>query len=86
MHAVVVRVSISGEPDPTALRERVVPRVKQMPGLVAGYWTRGSGEGLSMVVFDSEEHAKAAGDEVPSILPDNVTLESLEVREVVASA
>jgi hypothetical protein len=86
MHAVVVRVEISGQPDNTALRERVVPRVKEMTGFVAGYWTRGGGEGLSMVVFDSEENARAASDEVPSLLPDNVTLKDNDVREVAASA
>ena len=85
MHAVVVKVAIS-QPDPTRLREEVVPRVKQTPGFVAGYWTREGSEGLSMVVFDSEEHARAASDQVPSVLPDNVTLQTNEVREVVAHA
>ena len=85
MHAVVVKVAIS-QPDPARLREEVVPRVKQMPGFVAGYLTRGGSEGLSMVVFDSEEHARAASDQVPSQLPDNVTLQSNEVREVIAHA
>jgi hypothetical protein len=85
MHAVVVKVTIS-QPDPTRLREEVVPRVKQLPGFVAGYWTQEGGEGLSMVVFDSEEQARAASDQVPSVLPDNVTLQTNEVREVVAHA
>jgi hypothetical protein len=44
MHAVVVKVTIS-QPDPARLREEVVPRVKQMPGFVAGYWTRGGTKG-----------------------------------------
>jgi hypothetical protein len=39
-----------------------------------------------MIVFDSEEHARAASDQVPSMLPDNVTLQSNEVREVIAHA
>jgi hypothetical protein len=87
MHAVVVKVSIS---DPEAsekrLKEDVVPTVSQAPGFVAGYWTREGNGGLSMVVFESEEAARAAGDRVPSMLPEGVTLESLEVRTVVASA
>jgi hypothetical protein len=39
-----------------------------------------------MVVFESEEHAQAGSAQVPSMLPDDVTLESNEVREVVAHA
>jgi hypothetical protein len=87
MHAVVVKVSIS---DPEAseqrLREDVVPTVSQAPGFVAGYWTREEHNGQSMVVFESEEAARAAADRVPSMLPAGVTLESVEVRTVVASA
>jgi hypothetical protein len=86
MHAVVVTVALSGQPDPTALREQVVPRVSQLPGFVAGYWTRKDNSGVSMVIFDSEEDAQAASEQVPSMLPDDVTLESNEVREVVAHA
>ncbi len=86
MHAVVVRVEISGQPDNGVLRERIVPRVKGMPGFVAGYWTRQGNEGLSMVVFDSEENARAASNTVSSVLPDNLTLRDNDVREVVASA
>jgi hypothetical protein len=86
MHAVVVRVRISGQPDPTALREQVIPRVKELPGFVAGYWTRSGDEGLSMVVFESEENAAAASERVPSLLPDAAALESNDVREVVAHA
>ncbi len=86
MHAVVVTVTLSGQPDPTALREQVVPRVSQMPGFVAGYWTRKDNSGVSMIVFESEEGARGASEQVPSLLPDDVTLESNEVREVVAHA
>ena len=69
MHAVVVTVTLSGQAEPpTALREQVVPRVAQLPGFVAGYWTRKDNSGLSMVVFESEENARAASDGVPSII------------------
>jgi hypothetical protein len=53
---------------------------------VAGYWTRKENTGLSMVVFDSEDAANGAKERVPGMLPDGVTLESIEVREVVAHA
>ncbi|HEY6399452.1 MAG TPA: hypothetical protein VIX82_18560 [Solirubrobacteraceae bacterium] len=86
MYAVVVKVKLSGQADPTMLRERVVPRVSQMPGFVAGYWTRTDESGLSMVIFESEENARAGSEQVPSMLPDDATLEANEVREVVAHA
>jgi hypothetical protein len=89
MHAVVVRVTVHDvETAQAALKEQVVPRVQQSPGFVAGYWTRSEGQGLSMVVFDSEERAQQAAEMVKTNIPpaDVVTLDNVEVREVVASA
>jgi hypothetical protein len=87
MHATVVRVSISdSDASEKRLKEEIVPTVKQAPGFVAGYWTREGDNGLSMVVFESEDAARAAADRIPQMLPEGVTLESLEVRTVVASA
>ena len=87
MHAVVVRVTINDrEAAERALREEVVPQVAQAPGFVAGYWTRKDNAGLSMVIFDSEEAAKGASERLPSVVPDTVTLEDVEVREVTAHA
>jgi hypothetical protein len=87
VHAVVTKVNV-GSVDAAlgALREQVVPRVSQIPGFVAGYWTRQGDTGLSMVIFESEDQASGAAEQVPSMLPEGVTLESVEVREVVASA
>ena len=85
MHAVVVTVTVNDvEASLNRLRDEVVPQVKQMPGVVAGYWTRKDDTGISMVVFESEDGAKAIAREVPTIVPDEVTLENVEVREVVA--
>ena len=86
MHAVLVNVKLSENPDPTILREQVVPQVKELPGFVAGYWTRGDGIGRSIVVFDSEENAQSASSRVPSMIPEGVTIESNDVSEVVAHA
>jgi hypothetical protein len=86
MHAVVVTVTVGDvEAAEKRLREEIVPRVSQLPGAVAGYWTRSDGDGLSMVVFDSEDAARAAADQVPEMASGPVTLQSVEVREVVAS-
>lgn len=87
MHAVVVRVRITEEGAAlAALREQVVPQVSQAPGFVAGYWTRQDNSGLSMIVFESEDAARAAGERIPDTVPQGVMLEGVEVREVVAHA
>jgi hypothetical protein len=87
MHAVVVRVTIN-DPDgaEAALRDQVVPRVSQAPGFVAGYWTREGNSGLSMVLFESEEPARRASEQIPTDIPAAVTLEDVQLREVVAHA
>jgi heme-degrading monooxygenase HmoA len=92
MHAVVVKVNI-GDPENAqqGLRDQVVPRVSQAPGFVGGYWTRSDDghNGISMIVFDSAESARRAAEMIQgpeAMRPDTVTLESVEVREVVANA
>ena len=94
MHALVVRVTINNA-DRTreVLNSQVVPQVSGAPGFKTGYWTwsTGGGElnGLSMIVFESEENARAAGDRISAIAgtrPNDVTVDGTEVREVVASA
>ena len=87
MHAVVVRVTINDEEAADrALREQVVPRASQAPGFVAGYWTRKDNTGLSMIVFESEDAATRASEQIPSMVPEHVSLEGVEVREVAAQA
>jgi hypothetical protein len=88
MHAVVTRVTVNDREAATSqLRENIVPGVSQAPGFVAGYWTRGDdGTGVAMVIFESEEAATNMSERVPSMITDAVTLENVEVREVVASA
>ena len=90
MHAVVVKVNINDfERGRGFLTEQVVPRVSQAPGFVAGYWTSDADNtnGLSMMVFESED---AANDVVKMIesqnMDEGITVESAEVREVVANA
>ena len=87
MHAVVVKVTINElEAATSALQEQVVPRASQAPGFVAGYWTRKDNEGLSMIVYESEDAARAVSEQIPSGIPEAVTLDEVEVREVVANA
>jgi hypothetical protein len=89
VHAVVVKLTIDDvDRDDQLLEEQVVPRASGAAGFVAGYWTRSGDSGLSMVVYESEEAARAVAEQIQSMgLPDNaVTVEGVEVREVVASA
>ena len=94
MHALVVRVTIhNADRTRELLNSQVVPQVSGAPGFEKGYWTwpAGGGElnGLSMIIFDSEENARAAGDRVSAVAAgagDDVTLDGVEVREGVASA
>jgi hypothetical protein len=91
MHAVVVKVSVTdGEPATKYLREEIVPRIKESPGLVAGYWVRleGGDEGNSVIVFESEDQARGVAERIRSSVDDNpgVTLKDISVGEVVANA
>lgn len=90
MHAVVVRVTIGDvEIARKGLREQIVPRASQAPGFVAGYWTSSEDghDGLSMLVFESDENARGAAEMInQGAAPETVTLESVEVREVVEHA
>lgn len=87
MHAVVVNVTINDQDAATTqLRDQVVPGVSGMPGFVAGYWTRKGDNGLSMGIWDSEDAANTAAERVRSMAPAGVTVNAVEVREVVASA
>ena len=89
MHAVVVNVTINDlDAGRQMLEEEIVPRVKQAPGFVSGYWTRAEdNSGMSLLVFESAEAAMGTADFIKSQGgSDAVTLDNVEVREVVASA
>jgi hypothetical protein len=91
MHAVVVKVTINDfDTAQEMLRDEVVPRAAGAPGFVTGYWTRSEdgSNGLAMVVFESDEAARAASEMIRSQAGqrEDVTLDDVELREVVANA
>lgn len=88
MYAVIVDVSISDmEQARSELHQRTVPAVSQAPGFVAGFWIqREPGKGHSVVVFDSEDAARAMAERVQPNAPQSVTIDSVSVGEVVANA
>jgi len=87
MHAVIVDVTIHDpEQAGSELRDQVVPAVSRSPGFQAGYWVGFEGnKGTSIVVFDSEESARAAAERAQAP-GDFITFDRVEVGEVVASA
>ena len=90
MYAVAVHVTISdAERARELLNSQVVPAISGASGLKAAYWTWPTDaptNGLSLAIFDSEDNARAVAERVPQMVTDAVKLESVEVREVVASA
>ena len=91
MHAMQVQVRIeAGKADEATqmLHDQTVPTVKSFDGLVKAYWSRSADgtRGRSVALFDSEGAAKAAADQVAPPPGAPVTIESVEVFEVIAEA
>jgi hypothetical protein len=88
MHALVIRVTIADrEKAEEFLKAQVVPNVSQSPGFVAGYWANiGGDKGTSMIVFESEDAAKAVEGRLRETPPEFVTFDSIDVGEIVAQA
>lgn len=88
MYAVVGSVTINDfERGLPVLRDQIVRSVKQAPGLINAYWLRSQdNRAMSVIVFESEGAAQALAREIqPEGAPtDAVTLNSVEVRQVVA--
>ena len=90
MHAVVASATIHEFERARQGLDQMVPTITQVPGFVAGYWTRSEdNQGLSMVVFESEDAARQVAERLRSEGPPDpeaVTIDNVEVREVVKSA
>jgi hypothetical protein len=88
MHAVVINVTINNDlPAAKAELDEIVPRVSGAPGFVAGYWVAlPQDKGTSIAVFDSEAAAQAGAAQAGGGSPGAVTMDSVEVGEVIAHA
>jgi hypothetical protein len=93
VHAVVGQVKIDTSREEEAkklLDEMVLPTSKAMAGFQGGYWARalGSDSGHSLLLFDSEDNARAAAARMTEGPPPGAptTLVSATVCEVVAQA
>lgn len=89
MHAIVGASTMPAELG-TEFAEGILAGMQKSPGFVSGTFTRSADRtrGRSMVLFESEEAAVAAREAALAAMPDNapITIESVEVYEVVANA
>jgi hypothetical protein len=94
MHGVIVQVKVHSDQEEVArkmLREVVVPQAKSLAGFAGGTWLRAleSDAGRGVLLFESEEAARAAVAEIRSQGPPPgapVTMEAIEAYEVLAQA
>lgn len=93
MYAVLIEVDVAGVDRAggiETLRERIVPAITQLPGFQSGTWLTGNedGKGLSLTVWDSEEHARAMAERfgIGSSPAASASVARCEVREVAATA
>ncbi len=87
MYAVIITVTFNDRSAAVAELDGLVPQVSGMPGFRAGYWVSLSEDkGTSLVVFDSEESARAILAMAENAPAAAVTTDSIEVGEVIASA
>ena len=90
MHAVVTRSTIHDfEQAAKALAEEGIPRISQAPGFVGAHFVRlDESNGTAMLVFESEEAAQAAAEQIKTNPPAGsaVTITSIQIGEVVAHA
>jgi hypothetical protein len=94
MHAFIIH----GKADPghedearKRLEDVVVPQAKTRPGFVRGTWLRDldTGEGIGVVLFESEDQARQAVEEIRTQGPPpdaSFTIQSVGAYEVVAEA
>jgi hypothetical protein len=73
-HALVSQVSLEGRSPEDAVRllnDQVIPIVKGLTGFERGIWARTAdgSKGMGIVVFDSEDNARAARDGMDTMRP-----------------
>lgn len=88
MYAVIVRSTLNDfEQATSSLREVVIPRLQQMPGFVSAQWVRLADDaGTSMLTFETHDAAHAFTATLQENPPMGVTLDSVDVGEVVERA
>jgi hypothetical protein len=89
-HAVVINVNLPGQGTPEdglkMLNEMVIPQARSQKGFQSGTWMNDHGRGMGVVLFDTEQHAKAARKNLKPPLGTATTFVSSSVYEVGAQA
>ncbi len=90
MHALVINVGIEpGREDEGVeyVEANVIPQMRQLPGLIAGYWLAArDGKGLTLLVFEDEQSAQNTAKglaEVPTA--QFASVGNVDIRAVVAN-
>jgi hypothetical protein len=92
VHANVVFVNVDATQADPALRglhNEVIPRVRQTPGFVAGFWLEPlDGKGISVTLWESEHAAREAAAliHLASSPTTGVKVDRIETREVIGKA
>ena len=84
-------IDLSVDPERKGLHEGIIPRVREFPGFVAGYWLAPvEGKGMSVVIYDDEASARGALEGMSLMIgaspTPGVTIERIETREVIGHA
>ena len=84
------KLSFENADDAGRMANAILSNLRNAPGFVSGSFARSAdgNHGRSMVLFESEEQAKAATEKARAAIPAGAPVEivSLEVYEVVAHA
>jgi hypothetical protein len=93
MYAVLIEVDVSSvdrDQGMHALREQIVPAIKQLPGFQSGTWLPGNqeGKGLSLTLWDTEANAQTMAERfgIGANPTESAFVARCEVREVAATA
>lgn len=87
MHA--RRIKTKGSPEQVEKARQVIdgtviPSAKEMPGFAGGYWLtdRNSGEGLTLIFYDTKEHLQATAERAAQLRADATKQIGAEVQGV----
>ena len=86
MHAALIHLTIDPAQAPAAaasFTKDILPKVRDAPGLVAGYWVDpADGQGFGFLVFENETQAVRATPPTAKWSAPGVTIERVSVRRV----
>jgi len=90
VYAALVRLTVDPEQAPAAaeaLVRDILPRVRSASGFVAGYWLEpADGEGLSIVLFETEEQARAATPPIDGWAAPGIAITDVAFRRIAVTA